>query len=263
MARNQEKAQAMLNRWVQMKKDAGKEPEKRRPFLASEVDNVNECQKWRNSIIRSITKKVSIIQNGSLGEHKIRDLNDHINKLLREKRHWERQIKLLGGPDYEREAPRVTDADGNRAMGTGGYFYFGAARELPGVRDLFDKSAAPAGDKVTRYDLYKSIDAGYYGYRDDDDGLLVKLEQAQEKIARAKAAEKWHQKDKESKKERLIALGMQPPTAEEEEKSTADSSASSSGSAEVMQAHVELPSQEQIEQLVLEKRRKELLAQYT
>ena len=37
---------------------------------------------------------------GSLGEHKIRDLNDFINKLLREKKHWERQIKFLGGVDY-------------------------------------------------------------------------------------------------------------------------------------------------------------------
>jgi len=35
-----------------------------------------------------------------LGEFRIRDLNDEINKLLREKRHWEDRIKELGGPDY-------------------------------------------------------------------------------------------------------------------------------------------------------------------
>lgn len=35
-----------------------------------------------------------------LGEFKLRDLNDEINKLLREKGHWEDQIKVLGGPDY-------------------------------------------------------------------------------------------------------------------------------------------------------------------
>lgn len=35
-----------------------------------------------------------------LGEFRIRDLNDEINKLLREKRHWEDRIKDLGGPDY-------------------------------------------------------------------------------------------------------------------------------------------------------------------
>ena len=35
-----------------------------------------------------------------LGEFKLRDLNDEINKLLREKGHWEDQILVLGGPDY-------------------------------------------------------------------------------------------------------------------------------------------------------------------
>ena len=35
-----------------------------------------------------------------LGEFRVRDLNDEINKLLREKRHWEERILDLGGPDY-------------------------------------------------------------------------------------------------------------------------------------------------------------------
>ena len=35
-----------------------------------------------------------------LGEFRIRDMNDEINKLLREKGHWEVRIKELGGPDY-------------------------------------------------------------------------------------------------------------------------------------------------------------------
>ncbi len=36
-----------------------------------------------------------------LGEFRIRDLNDEINKLMREKGHWEDRIKTLGGPDYK------------------------------------------------------------------------------------------------------------------------------------------------------------------
>jgi hypothetical protein len=44
--------------------------------------------------------QVGEIQNPGLGEFKIRDLNDEINKLLREKGHWERRIKDLGGPNY-------------------------------------------------------------------------------------------------------------------------------------------------------------------
>ena len=47
MARNEEKAQAMLNRWVTMKRQLhGKAPEKR-PSLASEVNSLNDCEKWR------------------------------------------------------------------------------------------------------------------------------------------------------------------------------------------------------------------------
>ena len=35
-----------------------------------------------------------------LGEFRIRDLNDHINKLLREKQHWQERIVELGGTNY-------------------------------------------------------------------------------------------------------------------------------------------------------------------
>jgi pre-mRNA-splicing factor ISY1 len=44
-----------------------------------------------------------------LGEHKIRDLNDEINKFIKEKEHWEGRIKKLGGPDYKKYGPRVLD----------------------------------------------------------------------------------------------------------------------------------------------------------
>ena len=41
--------------------------------------------------------------------------------------------------------------------------------------------AAPQEAKKTRLDLYRMIDPDYYGFRDEDDGLLVKLEAEQEK----------------------------------------------------------------------------------
>jgi hypothetical protein len=43
----------------------------------------------------------SLTVTAGLGEFRIRDLNDEINKRLREKRHWEDRIKELGGPDYQ------------------------------------------------------------------------------------------------------------------------------------------------------------------
>lgn len=90
--------------------------------------------------------QVAEIQNEGLGEHRLRDLNDEINKLLRERAHWERRIIDLGGPNYaSKGAPKMTDLDGNiidipNPSGRGpGYRYFGAAKKLPGVRELFEK----------------------------------------------------------------------------------------------------------------------------
>ena len=44
---------------------------------------------------------VFFLSLAGLGEFKLRDLNDEINKLLREKGHWEDRIVELGGPDYK------------------------------------------------------------------------------------------------------------------------------------------------------------------
>lgn len=102
-----------LARWraAQNNEGARKEQE-RRPYLASECRDLRKAEKWRMQIIREIAKKVAQIQNAGLGEFRIRDLNDEINKLLREKRHWEAQIKELGGPDYSRVGPRMLDHEG-------------------------------------------------------------------------------------------------------------------------------------------------------
>lgn len=52
----------------------------------------------------------------------MRDLNDEINKLLREKRHWENQIVALGGANYRRNVAMMDD-DGKEVPGTKGYKY--------------------------------------------------------------------------------------------------------------------------------------------
>uniref|UniRef100_A0A3Q4MFR3 Pre-mRNA-splicing factor ISY1 homolog n=1 Tax=Neolamprologus brichardi TaxID=32507 RepID=A0A3Q4MFR3_NEOBR len=168
-----------LARFRQAQLEEGKVKE-RRPFLASECSELPKAEKWRRQIISEISKKVAQIQNAGLGEFRIRDLNDEINKLLREKGHWEVRIKELGGPDYARIGPRMLDHEGKEVPGNRGYKYFGAARDLPGVRELFEKEPAPAPRK-TRGELMKDVDAEYYGYRDEDDGVLLPLEAQYEK----------------------------------------------------------------------------------
>lgn len=55
-----------------------------------------------------------------LTDYETRDLNDEINKLLREKRHWENQIVALGGANYRRNVAMLDD-DGKEVPGTKGY----------------------------------------------------------------------------------------------------------------------------------------------
>lgn len=84
-------------------------------------------------LILQLIKNNITISSAGLGEFRIRDLNDEINKLMREKRHWEVQIKSLGGPDHARVGPKMLDQDGKEVPGNRGYKYFGAAKDLPGT----------------------------------------------------------------------------------------------------------------------------------
>lgn len=70
MARNQEKAQAMLNRLLTSKQQEAKGPREKRPYLATECHDVNEADRWRQQILREIGRKVMEIQNAGLGEHR-------------------------------------------------------------------------------------------------------------------------------------------------------------------------------------------------
>ncbi|MBA0678642.1 hypothetical protein Goari_019972 [Gossypium aridum] len=55
------------------------------------------------------------------------------------------------------------------------YWYFGAMKKLSGVRELFEKPSE-LRKRRTRYDIYMSTNASYYGYRDEEDGILARVE---------------------------------------------------------------------------------------
>ncbi|XP_044156967.1 pre-mRNA-splicing factor ISY1 homolog [Bufo gargarizans] len=266
MARNAEKAMTALARFRQAQLEEGKVKE-RRPFLASECNELPKAEKWRRQIIGEISKKVAQIQNAGLGEFRIRDLNDEINKLIREKGHWEYRIKELGGPDYGRIGPKMLDHEGKEVPGNRGYKYFGAAKDLPGVRELFEKEPAPPPRKA-RAELMKDIDAEYYGYRDEDDGVLVPLEIEEEKKAIAQAIEKWR-----IEKEARLAPGEKNEEEEEEVNIyavTADNESGEDSNDENEReegqqkfiAHVPVPSQKEIEEALIRRKKMELLQKY-
>ncbi|KAK7757685.1 NineTeen Complex (NTC) component [Diatrype stigma] len=199
MARNSEKAQSMLFRFREAQAadlgiiDAGRA---RRPKLITEVGEIPACEKWRGQTLKEISRKVSKIQDPALSDYQVRDLNDEINKLMREKHMWEVQIRNLGGPNYMRgpgggSGSKIYDETGREIPGGGrGYRYFGRARELPGVKELFEaakqqhKGGADDKPLESRDDLRKAVDARYYGYApDEEDDALLRYEAAKEKEA--------------------------------------------------------------------------------
>jgi pre-mRNA-splicing factor ISY1 len=101
--------------------DAGRT---RRPKVITEVASIPTCEKWRGQVLKEISRKVSKIQDPSLSDFMIRDLNDEINKGMREKHMWEVQIRNLGGPNYMRGGGKIYDEEGREVPGSGkGYRY--------------------------------------------------------------------------------------------------------------------------------------------
>lgn len=240
----------------------------RRPFLASECTELPKAEKWRRQIIGEISKKVAQIQNAGLGEFRIRDLNDEINKLLREKGHWEVRIKELGGPDYGKVGPKMLDHEGKEVPGNRGYKYFGAAKDLPGVRELFEKEPLPPPRK-TRAELMKAIDFEYYGYLDEDDGVIVPLEQEYEKRFRAELVEKWKAEkearlargEKEEEEEEEEEINIYAVTEEESDEEGSQEKGGEDGQQKFI-AHVPVPSQQEIEEALVRRKKMELLQKY-
>ncbi|XP_013178164.1 PREDICTED: pre-mRNA-splicing factor ISY1 homolog [Papilio xuthus] len=258
MARNAEKAMTTLARWrAAQVQEAGGQRE-RRPYLASECNDLPQAEKWRLQIVREIAKKVAQIQNAGLGEFRIRDLNDEINKLMREKRHWEVQIKSLGGPDHARVGPRMLDQDGKEVPGNRGYKYFGAAKDLPGVRELFEQEPPPPARR-TRADLMRDVDADYYGYRDDDDGLLLPLEKNAEKHAIARAVEEWKRNKEQNKDQDLPEEENIYPEDPDDKRIEDDEEMPEKPPAPTL---VAVPSQKDIEEALLRRKKQELLERY-
>ena len=248
----------------------------KRPHLASKCEHLADAIKFRNQIIREISDKVTKIQNEGLGEHAIRDLNDGINKLIREKYHWNRRIKELGGKDYNREERRAMAAaeagDGDGAMssaaaggddlqgislkGSGGYRYFGAAKNLPGVRELFARHAAKL-TKRKRGDVYKYITPDYYGLRDEEDGVLLELESDLAKEGQKKLKECRDVHHKEDNGESKLQQSQNELYATDED-SDDDTAVLDNG----IDAHVAVPSQDVVAQVILQKKKEALLSRF-
>jgi hypothetical protein len=152
----------------------------------------------------SSSRSYELISSRAAGltDYEVRDLNDEINKLMREKRHWENQIIALGGANYRRNMAMLDD-DGREVPGTKGYKcvflpltysfslppdpvyhrYFGRAKELPGVKELFESRKKEEDEENATHNFYKKFTnqgPAYFGDLDEADGELLKYEEAVE-----------------------------------------------------------------------------------
>jgi pre-mRNA-splicing factor ISY1 len=172
----------------------------KRPRMASACQSLRECERWRGELLREISRKVAKIQDAGLTEYEVRDLNDGINGLMREKRHWENQIVALGGANYRRNVAMLDD-DGKEVPGTKGYKcasllpfpsplhcsrcrrYFGRAKELPGVKELFEsrkKDEDEANAVQAFYAKFTAPGPAYFGDLAEQDPTLLVHERAAE-----------------------------------------------------------------------------------
>lgn len=69
MARNEEKAMNLFNKWQTYKTEFHSKSSNRRPLVASECDSAGDAEKFRREIIRDLTKKTALIANASLGNY--------------------------------------------------------------------------------------------------------------------------------------------------------------------------------------------------
>lgn len=276
-----------LNRWTAQKRDlemantgkssfmGGALPDsatygpyaaKKRPKIASEINTVKECEHWRTQILRGCAKKIAEIQNASLGEHRIRDLNDEINKDLREKSYWEDQIKALGGTDYKAGKGATAETYGAELAAHSGYKYFGAAKDLPGVRELFDTEAVPEAPRKTRKQLFKNIQPDYYGWRDEEDGMLILAEGQAEFEARQKEVARWKVEEANrpapAKKQKTGKEGAKEEAKKPEEEAKAPEKTEAQAVNE-FKSYVDVPSMDEIEKLIIQKKKQALLNKYT
>lgn len=100
----------------------------------------------------------------------------------------------------------------------------------------------------------REVDANYYGYLDDDDGVLIPLEEKASKEALKKSVDDW--------KEKLKKGELKTGGEDDEDMPAIDESANDELLAPRFVSHVSVPTQKDIEDALLRKKKRELMQQF-
>eukprot|EP00924_Labyrinthula_sp_SR-Ha-C_P016348 maker-scaffold_6-snap-gene-0.55-mRNA-1 protein AED:0.01 eAED:0.01 QI:56/1/1/1/1/1/3/901/232 len=173
MARNQEKAKTLLNRWTSFNTLLRLGPRKSsKPKIPAHTTSIEEARAGRKKTVGFMLQKAEMLNDRTLGEYRLRELNEEMNTLIKQKENWERRIVKLGGKDLSRI--RILDDEGQGISGSEGFKYFGAARDLPGVRELLNQDFSVP--KRRRLDP-KNLDLDYFGFGNENLGKELQKEE--------------------------------------------------------------------------------------
>lgn len=128
-----------------------------RPRNVSLILDLKTAEKWRSQISLEINQKVMRLYDEMVSDYQLRDLNDEVNKLFKERRAWEYRIRELGGPNYTK-----LSSIGKDEYTINNYRYFGRARELPEVKELMGKAKKPVAEKSEESGEAEFFKSGVY-----------------------------------------------------------------------------------------------------
>ena len=135
---------------------------------------------------------------------------------MRQKYYWEKKVRELGGGNYQTSRKQLSDIgnfnlsfssflaflnqskqiilffpwiiilDGKEIPGAPNYKYYGAAKNLPGVREIFAEIEETAEKKRlqrSRGEIKRNVTPSYYGFQNElnDETLLLKEKQREVK----------------------------------------------------------------------------------
>lgn len=245
---------------------AGRSPNPSGTASPASCGSIPAALRARRELRKSLSRQIMRIQDASLEPDAIRRLNDQINEALRTVRAWDECLLRLGHR-MEREEGADGALYGSEAVNAHGYWYFGRARELPGVRELLqeqehgqgqqgrdDKDAKPPPPLDLRIRrMMEKADDEYFGKTAE--GTAVEEEAAVEGRLRDGSHLDW-----------ITGLPLLlPPTSSVEGEGlrgdTVDVDAAAMDAATGNPITI-VPTQEQVGAYLIERRREELLRKY-
>lgn len=125
---------------------------------------------------------------------------------------------------------------------------------------LTDPAVVVESSKPSRKELQANVDADYYGYRDDDDGELARLEAEMQPAATAKAlsehAARRRQRHPQDDQTEFVARLLREADEADEEKASRDEEATGAAPKKRAYVHVQVPSASDIEEYLVERKKR-------